>query len=56
MDQRKCVLQKDIIYYFKNPEFSGIFKINDVISDNSIQVNIKFIFTVNDYIPLSNFI
>ena len=31
---------------FKYPEFSGIFTINDHISDNSIQINIKFTFTV----------
>ena len=42
-------------------EFSGIFTINDYISGNSIQVNIKFAFTVYEfiivyeYIILSNF-
>ena len=35
---------------------SGIFTINDYISDNSIQNNIKFTFTVYEYILLSNFI
>ena len=35
---------------------SGIFTINDYISDNSIQNNIKFTFTLYEYILLSNFI
>ena len=42
MDWKKIIMQKDIIYYFKYREFSGIFTINDHISDNSIQINIKF--------------
>ena len=56
------VFQKYIIYYFKYREFSGIFTINDHISDNSIQINIRFTFTVYEYIIsykyilLSNFI
>ena len=62
MDWQKSIIQKDIIYYFKYREFSGIFTINDHISDNSIQINIKFTFTVYEYIIvyeyilLSNFI
>ena len=36
-------------YYFKYGEFSGIFTINDNISDNSIQINIRFPFTVYEY-------
>ena len=55
MDWRKIVLQKDI-HYFKYREFSGIFTINDHISDNSVQINIKFTFTAyeyNEYILLS---
>ena len=55
MDLRKIVLQKDI-HYFKYREFSGIFTINDHISDNSVQINIKFTFTVYEYILLSNLI
>ena len=38
MDWQKSILQKDII-----------FTINDHISDNSIQINIKFIFTIYEY-------
>ena len=34
------------IYCFKYREFLGIFTINDHISDNSIQFNIKFTFTL----------
>ena len=52
----KSIIQKDIIYYFKYREFSGIFTINDHISDNSVQINIKFTFTAyeyNEYILLS---
>ena len=62
MDWQKSILQKDITYYSKYREFSGIFTINDHISDNSVQINIKFIFTVYEYIIvyehilLSNFI
>ena len=40
------ILKKNIIYYFKYVEFSGIFTINDRISDNSIKTNIRFTFTV----------
>ena len=36
-------------YYFRYGEFSGIFTINDNISDNSIQINIRFPFTVYEY-------
>ena len=36
-------------YYFKYGEFSGIFTINDNISDNSIQINIRFPFIVYEY-------
>ena len=36
-------------YYFKYGEFSGIFTINDNISANSIQINIRFPFTVYEY-------
>ena len=32
MDWQKSILQKDITYYFKYGEFSGIFTINDHIS------------------------
>ena len=42
------------MYYFKYRELQSIFTINDHISDNSIQVNIKFTFTVYEYILLSN--
>ena len=62
MDWQKSTLQKDKTYYSKYREFSGIFTINDHISDNSVQINIKFIFTVYEYIIvyeyilLSNFI
>ena len=50
MDWQKSILQKDkIIYYFKYREFSGIFTINDHIFDNSVQINIKFTFTVYEY-------
>ena len=41
---------------FKYPEFSGIFTINDHISDNSIQINIKFTFTVHEYIIVYEYI
>ena len=56
------MLQKDITCYVKYREFSGIFTINDHISDNVIQINIKFTFTVyeyiikHEYILLSNFL
>ena len=52
----KNILQKDIIYYFKYRELSGIFTINYHISDNSIQINTKFVFTVYEYILLSKLI
>ena len=52
----KNILQKDIIYYFKYRELSGVFTINYHISDNSIQINTKFAFTVYEYILLSKFI
>ena len=52
----KNILQKDIIYYFKYRELSGIFTINYHISDNSIQINTKFAFTVYEYILLSKLI
>ena len=60
--KKNYILQKGITYYFEYREFSGIFTINDHISDNSIQINIKFTFTVYEYIIvyeyilLSNFI
>ena len=50
MDSQKSMLHKDITYYFKYREFSGIFTVNDHISDNSIQINIKFTFTVCEYV------
>ena len=49
MDWQKSILQKDIIYYFKYREFSGIFAIKYRIFDNSMQINIKFTFTVYEY-------
>ena len=52
----KNILQKDIIYYFKYRELSGVFTINYHISDNSIQINTKFAFTVYEYILLSKLI
>ena len=52
----KSIIQKDIIYYFKYREFSGIFTINDHISDNSIQINIRFTFTVYEYIIVYKYI
>ena len=56
MDWQKSIIQKDIIYYFKYREFSGIFAINDHISDNSIQIKIKFTFTVYEYITAYEYI
>ena len=56
MNCLKSIFQKDIIYYFKYREFSGRFTINNQISDNLVQINIKFAFTVCEYILLSNFI
>ena len=44
-------------YYFKYREFLGIFTINDNISDNSIQINIKFILSlVETAYPIVNMI
>ena len=43
-------------YYFKNRQFSGIFRTKDQISDNSIQINIKFTFTVCKYIIVYEYI
>ena len=48
------ILQKDITYYFKHREFSDIFTKNDHTSDNSVQMNIKFTFTVYEYIIYNN--
>ena len=48
------ILQKDITYYFKQREFSDIFTKNDHTSDNSVQMNIKFTFTVYEYIIYNN--
>ena len=56
MDWQKKLLQKDRTHYFKYREFSGIFTINDHISDTSIQINIKFIFTVYEYIIIYQYI
>ena len=56
MDWQISILQKDITYYFKYRAFSGIFAINDHISDNSIQINTKFTFTVYKYIIVYEFI
>ena len=53
MDWQKSILQKDITYYFKYWEFSGIFTIHDHIFDNSIQLNIKFTMYMNiSYYPI----
>ena len=52
----KNTLQRDITYYFKYREFSGIFTINDHISDNSIQINIRFTSTVYEYIIVYEYI
>ena len=49
MDWHNSIVLKDITYYFKYREFSGIFTINDHVSANSIQINIKFTFTVTAY-------
>ena len=38
------------------PRIFRLFTINDHISDNSIQINIKFTFTVYEYILLSSFL
>ena len=43
----KLKLQNDICY-FKYKDFKGIFTVNDYISDNLIQINIKFTFTLYD--------
>ena len=52
----KNIFQKDITYYSKYQEFSGIFKMNDHISDNSIQISIKFTFTVYEFINVDEYI
>ena len=53
MDWQKSILQKDTIYYFKyRGILRHIFTINDHISDNSLQINIKCTFTVFEYIIL----
>ena len=52
----KNTLQRDIIHYFKYREFSGIFTIIDHISDNSIQINIRFTSTVYEYIIVYEYI
>ena len=46
--QKKYITERYNILKYR--EFSGIFTINDHISDNSIQINIKFTFTVHEYI------
>ena len=56
MDWQISILQKDITYYFKYRAFSGIFAINDHISDNSIQINTKFTFTVYKYVIVYEYI
>ena len=56
MDWIESILQRDIIDYFKYQEFSSIFTIKDHISDNSIQINIKFTFTVYEYTTLYEYI
>ena len=57
IDWLKSILQKDMSYYFKYREFLGIFTINDNISDNSIQLNIKFILSlVETAYPIVNMI
>ena len=56
MDWIESILQRDIIDYFKYQEFSSISKIKDHISDNSIQINIKFTFTVYEYTTLYEYI
>ena len=50
MDWQKSYSEKDIIYYFRHREMYGIFTIDDNISDNLIQINIKFRFTLYEYI------
>ena len=45
--QKKYITERYNILKYR--EFSGIFTINDHISDNSVQINIKFTFTVHEY-------
>ena len=52
----KSILQKDKIYCFKYREFYNIFTINNHIFDNSIPINIKFTFTVHEYIIVYEYI
>ena len=49
MDWQKSILKKDIIYCLKYQKFYVIFSINNHISNNSIQINIKFTFTMYEY-------
>ena len=56
MNWQKSILHKDIMYNFKYESFKGIFIINYYISDNSIQININFTFTVYDYIIVYEYI
>ena len=56
MNWQKSILQKDIIYYLKYPELSSIFTITDHMSDDSIQINSKFTFTVFEYIIVYEYI
>ena len=51
----KNILQDDIIYYFKYREFT-IFTVDDHISDNSLQINIRFTFTVYEFIIVYKYI
>ena len=55
MDWQKSIIQTDIIYYFKYRQISGIFTIM-INSDNSEQINIKFTFTVYEYIIVYGYI
>ena len=52
----KNIFQKDITYYSKYREFSGMCTINDHISDNSVHINIKFTFTMYEYIIVYEYI
>ena len=64
MGWKKSILPKDRKYYFNYRELWGIFTKNDHISDNSIQINIKYTFTaciscmllVETAYPTGNFI
>ena len=56
MNWQKSILQKDIIYYLKYRELSSIFTITDHMSDDSIQINSKFTFTVFEYIIVYEYI